>query len=368
MIPMLDLGAQHAPLRDDLLRAAARVVASNRFVAGGEGAAFERALAAELAVAHAVGVSSGSDALLAMLMACGVGPGDEVVTTPYSFFATVEAVVRLGARPVFADVDPDTLNLDPLRAAERIGPSTKAVVTVHLFGRTARADALRGACAGAGIPLLEDAAQAIGADGVGKIGRAAALSFFPSKNLGGFGDGGMVVTDDGELAAQVRLLRNHGATSKLEHAAVGGNFRLDEIQAAMLGVKLPHLAAWTGARRRIAALYRRRLEDLPLGLPPEDEGCVWNQFVIRVGAERRPALIEHLAGRGVATAVYYPRPLHLQPALMGLGHRAGDFPHAERAAQEVLALPIYPELLDESVARVTDAVAEFFRQPSRTAL
>jgi dTDP-4-amino-4,6-dideoxygalactose transaminase len=296
-----------------------------------------------------------------MLMACGVGPGDEVVTTPYSFFATVEAIIRLGARPVFADVDPATLNLDPALAARRIGPATRAVLVVHLFGCPARLGELGAVARSRGIPVLEDAAQAIGASGVGRLGKAAALSFFPSKNLGGLGDGGMVVTGDGDLAARIRSLRNHGATGKLLHGEIGGNFRLDELQAAFLAVKLRRLGAWTEARRRAAAAYRARLAALPLRLPPEDESSVWNQFVIRVEADRRPALIEHLASRGIATAVYYPTPLHLQPALAHLGHRAGDFPNAEAAARESLALPLYPELGDARFSRVAAAVADFFQ-------
>jgi dTDP-4-amino-4,6-dideoxygalactose transaminase len=377
-IPMSDLGAQHAPLREELGAALDRVLASNRFILGEEGAAFEHEMTAALGVRHAVGVSSGTDALLVLLSAAGIGPGDDVVTTPYSFFATAEAIVRLGARPVFADVDPETLNIDPALAAARIGARTRAVVVVHLFGRMAQTAPLAAACAVAGIPLIEDAAQAIGAwrvdgdrrqpDGqvsvvrkVGTIGAGAALSFFPSKNLGGFGDGGMVVTDDEAIASQIRLLRNHGAAGKLRHVVVGGNFRLDELQAALLRVKLPLLDRWSAARRRIAAQYRERLAHLPLRLPPLDDGCVWNQFAVGIPGDRRAALIEHLDRLGITSAVYYPIPLHLQPALAGLGHRPGDFPIAEQAARETLALPIYPDLGDDRLARVADAVTDFFR-------
>jgi dTDP-4-amino-4,6-dideoxygalactose transaminase len=305
-----------------------------------------------------VGVSSGTDALTALLMAAGVGPGDEVVTTPYSFFATVESIVRLGARPVFADLDPETMNIDPAAAVKRIGGRSKAVLVVHLFGRAASTASLRVACSAAGIPLLEDGAQAIGASGVGG-GWGAALSFFPSKNLGGFGDGGAVTTDDAALAAQVRLLRNHGAAQKLQHDRIGGNFRLDELQAALLRVKLPHLSRWTAERRRLAALYRERLAGLPVGLPPPDAGCVWNQFVIRVPSARRDPLRRHLEERGIASAVYYSTPLHLQPALAFLGHRPGDFPNAERAAEESLALPIFPGLTDGALSRITTALGDF---------
>ncbi len=367
-IPMLDLAAEHAPLHDGLQRALARVLESNWFILGEEVAALERELASDLRIAHAVGVSSGSDALLSMLMACGVRSGDEVVTTPYSFFATVEAILRLGATPIFADVDADTLNLDPGLASERIGPRTRAVVTVHLFGRLARTARLRQACSAAGIPLLEDAAQAIGAwdfEGghrvsVGGLGRGAALSFFPSKNLGGFGDGGMVITNDPELAAQIKRLRSHGTSDKVRHEVVGGNFRLDEIQAALLRVKLPHLARWSAERRGIAEAYRQRLAGLPLKAPPPGEGCVWNQFVIRVEAARRGALVRHLADRGIASGVYYPIPFHLQPPLVALGHRPGEFPIAEQAAKEALALPIFPSLSLRSMDRIVSAIVDFF--------
>jgi dTDP-4-amino-4,6-dideoxygalactose transaminase len=365
-IPMSDLQTQHAPLLPALQAAAARVLASSRFILGDEVAAFERETSLGLGVGHAVGVSSGSDALLALLMAAGVGPGDEVVTTPYSFFATVEAIVRLGGRPVFVDIDPHTLNIDPEQAADRIHSRTRAVVVVHLYGRMAGAPPLAAACRSAGVPLIEDAAQAIGArsaDGfrAGTLGAGAALSFFPSKNLGGFGDGGMVITDDEATATRVRLLRNHGVAGKLRHVVVGGNFRLDELQAALLRVKLPWLERWSSERRRIAAQYRERLSKLPVELPPFDDGCVWNQFVVRVPADRRAGLIGHLDGLGIASSVYYPIPLHLQPALAHLGHRPGDFPRAELAARESLALPIFPELGDERLSRVADAVADFFR-------
>jgi dTDP-4-amino-4,6-dideoxygalactose transaminase len=361
-IPMLDLGPLHAPLEAALGAAAARVLASGRFILGPEVAAFEGELAAAAGIGQAVAVSSGTDALLALLMATGVGPGDEVVTTPYSFIATAEAIVRVGARPVFADVEPDTLNLDPRAAAARIGPRTKALLVVHLFGRPARLPAFRELAAGAGVALFEDAAQAIGAAGVGS-GDAAALSFFPAKNLGGFGDGGALLTTDAALADALRRIRNHGATDKTRHELLGGNFRLDELQAALLRVKLPHLPRWTAERRRLAALYQQRLAGLPLVPPPLDDGAVWSQFVIRVPSERRPALRQLLDERGIGSAVYYPLPLHLQPALAFLGHRPGDFPHAERASAESLALPIYPGLTDAAVARVAAAVGDLFRRP-----
>ena len=359
-IPLLDLHVLHRPLEDELVSAAARVVASGRFILGPEVAAFERELGAAMGVATAVGVSSGTDALQALLLGLGIGSGDEVITTAYSFIATAEAIIRVGARPVFADVEPETLNLDPRAVSQRFSARTKAVLAVHLFGRPAPLGPLGDACARAGVALLEDAAQAIGAAGVGS-GRAATLSFFPAKNLGGFGDGGAVVTNDGALAEAIRQVRNHGAAEKARHDRLGGNFRLDELQAALLRVKLPHLPRWTSERRRLAALYDERLAGIPVALPPPDASAVWNQFVIRVPADRRVALRRHLDALGIDSAVYYPIPLHLQPALAFLGHRPGDFPHAERAADESLALPIYPGLTDEALSRVAAALANFFR-------
>jgi len=379
-VPLQDLTAHHEPLLPELAAAAVRVLTSGRFIAGAEAEALEREVAAALSIPHAVGVSSGTDGLLAALMACGVGPGDEVVTTPFSFFASAGAILRLGATPVFADVDPATLNLDPTAAAARLGPKTRAVLVVHLFGRAARLEGLEAPCAARDIPIVEDAAQAIGARAdasqissgissngrpVGALGRCGVISFFPSKNLGGFGDGGMVLTTDADFAARIRVLRVHGATAKNRHEVLGGNFRLDELQAALLRVKLPHLPRWTERRRHIADHYRRCLSPLEtagaIDLPPADPGNVWNQFVVRIRDCARDPLRQHLAGRGVATAVYYPTPLHLQPALAQLGWRAGAFPHAERAAAEVLALPIYPELPLADADRVVAAVAGFFR-------
>jgi dTDP-4-amino-4,6-dideoxygalactose transaminase len=365
-IPTQDLVAHNQPLRSELQAAMWRVLVSGRYIDGPEVAAFEREAAAALEVAHAVGVSSGTDAILALLMACGVDAGDEVVTTPFSFFASAGGIVRLGATPIFADIEADTLNLDAELAASRIGPRTRAVLTVHLFGRSARTEPLELACGAAGIPLLEDAAQAIGArrEGrpVGTIGRAAALSFFPSKNLGGFGDGGMIITGDAGLAARLRRLRVHGAQPRYHHELVGGNFRLDELQAALLRVKLPHLAGWSARRAQIARRYRAGLAGLPIALPPEDPGCVWNQFVIRVPDGRRDALRLHLASRKIASAIYYPQPLHLQPCFAQLGYRRGDCPQAERACAEVLALPIYPELAPAAIDRVCDVIRGLFER------
>jgi dTDP-4-amino-4,6-dideoxygalactose transaminase len=370
-IPNQDMQAHVAPLIGELNAAALRVIASGRYILGGEGEAFEKAAAAACGVREAIAVSSGTDALLVLLMALGIGRDDEVVTTPFTFFATAGAIARLGARPVFVDIEPETLNLDPVRAAGAIGSRTRAVMTVHLFGRLARTEGLAEACQRAAVPLLEDAAQAIGArvgasgPTVGKLGRAAALSFFPAKNLGCLGDGGMVITDDAELARAIRRLRVHGGERRYYHEVVGGNFRLDEIQTAFLRVMLPHLPRWTDLRRQAATRYRANLSDLAarvegFSLPPDDPGCAWNQFVVRIAGGRRDALAEHLRDRGITTAIYYPVPLHLQKCFASLGHRPGDFPEAERACQEVLALPIYPEMPEAHLSRVCQEIEAFF--------
>ena len=337
-VPLQDLTAHHEPLLPELAAAAVRVLTSGRFIAGAETEALEREVAAALSIPHAVGVSSGTDGLLAALMACGVGPGDEVVTTPFSFFASAGAILRLGATPVFADVDPATLNLDPTRGCGAAGAEdargagrapVRARGTPRRPGsavRRARHPDRRGR--GAGDRRVRGRAADLAGHPsnrrpVGALGRCGVISFFPSKNLGGFGDGGMVLTTDADFAARIRVLRVHGATAKNRHEVLGGNFRLDELQAALLRVKLPHLPRWTERRRHIADHYRQGLSGLEaagaLDLPPADPGSVWNQFVLRVRDRARDPLRQHLAGRGIATAVYYPTPLHLQPALAQLG-------------------------------------------------
>lgn len=356
-VPFIDLATELAPLRGDLDRAIARVLDSGVFIGGDEVAGFERALAAHIGARHAVGASSGTDALLAILMALEVGPGAEVVTTPFSFFATAGAVARLGARLVFADLDDDTLAIDPAAAARACSDRTRVVLPVHLYGRTAALPEVP-------VPIVEDAAQALGAlwrPGAAR-GIAAAISFFPTKNLGALGDAGAVVTDDDALAERVTLLRNHGARPKYHHVLLGGNFRLDALQAAVLAARLPHLEAAIAARRSRAAIYDRLLRDA--GLPdvrrpaPHPEHT-WHQYVIR--APRRAALRAHLAAAGIATEIYYPEPLHLQPCFAALGYRAGSMPVAERAAAEVLALPIQPALVIDQQAAVVDAIAAFYR-------
>jgi dTDP-4-amino-4,6-dideoxygalactose transaminase len=354
-IPFFDMRAELASVRVELDAAIARVLDSGVLIGGPEVAALEAELAARLGTARAVGVSSGTDALHALGMALGLGRGDEVVTTPLTFFATAGAFARLGARIVFADVDDASLNLDPGAAAAACGPRTGAVVVVHLFGLPAAVPAVS-------VPVIEDAAQAIGAAPV--RGRAAALSFFPTKNLGALGDAGAVVTDDDALADRIELLRTQGARPRYHHVAVGGNFRLDAIHAAALRVRLGRLAADGAARRRHAARYRAGLAEVAeVRLPPDDPRHVYHQLVIR--AARRDALRAHLAARGIGTEVYYPAPLHLQPALADLGYRPGAMPVAERACAEVLALPIHPALPDDAPDRVADAIAGFYRGRDR---
>jgi dTDP-4-amino-4,6-dideoxygalactose transaminase len=353
-VPLLDVGAQNGPLREQMLAAVARVIDHGQFILGPEVETFEKALATHVGTRHAIGVSSGTDALLVALMALGVGPGDEVVTTPFSFFATAGAIARLGAKPVFADIDPATFNLDPAAAAAACGPRTRAVIPVHLFGRTAPRPQVE-------APIIEDAAQSIGA---GRLyGRASCLSFFPSKNLGALGDAGAVICDDDAFADRVKLLRTHGGRPKYYHHAIGGNFRIDALQAALLGVKLPHLADWTRARRRNADRYRALAAATPgfpadVVLPTDTPEHIYNQFVIR--APRRDALREHLTKAGIGTEIYYPVPFHQQPCFAYLGYKEGAFPHSERAVKEVLALPIYPELTETQQEQVVREVARFY--------
>jgi dTDP-4-amino-4,6-dideoxygalactose transaminase len=345
-------------LREAVLGAIARVVDSGAFILGPEVEAFEKELSLALGTRRAVGLSSGTDALLVALMALDVRPGDEVVTTPYSFYATVGCIARLGARPVFADIDPESFNLDAGAAAAACGPKTRTVIPVHLFGRPSELPRVS-------LPIVEDAAQAIGACKVQGI--ASCLSFFPSKNLGAFGDGGALLTDDDAFADKVTILRAHGSKPKYVHHKVGGNFRLDALQAAILRVKLAHLADWTACRRRNAERYRRLFAAVA-GLPPEvilpadAPGHIYNQFVIR--APRRDALREYLTKNKVGSEIYYPLALHLQPCFADLGCKPGAFPHAERATQETLALPIYAELAEAQQAFVVEQIANFYRQGS----
>lgn len=365
-VPQLDLSAQYAAIGAEIRTAVERVMASQQFVLGREGSALEEEIAKLCGVAHGVGLASGTDALILALRACGVQAGDEVLLPPFTFVATGSAVSALGAKPVFADIRPDTYNLDPSELARRITPRTRAIVVVHLYGLAADMDPILAFAKARHLPVIEDNAQAIGASyrgrRTGSLGDAACVSFYPTKNLGAYGDAGMVVTNSSELAARIRTLRNHGQSEKYRSSEPGWNSRLDEIQAAILRVKLRHLSDWQRARQSHAAEYNRLLSQIPGVMPPlAPEGFehVYHQYTIRI--EQRDALQKFLSERKIGSTVYYPYPLHLQPLYASLGHKPGDFPHAERAAQEVLSLPMYPELRNDQIARVVDAIAEFLK-------
>jgi len=363
-IPILDLTRYDEELRRDIGQAVEEVFSSGRFVLGPANEAFEKSLAGRLGVRHVLGVASGTDALLVALMALDVGPGDEVVTSPFSFFASAGAVARLGAKPVFVDIDSATFNLDPSRLERALTPRTKAIQPVHLYGQTADMEPILEIARRRGIPVLEDACQAIGATHGGRpagtLGTLGAFSFYPTKNLGAAGDAGAVATDDDALAALVKSLRVHGSTATYFHDRVGGNFRMDALQAAVLSVKLPRLDGWIERRRAIAKRYDTLFADAAragrLVLPVEAPGRrhVYHQYVVRVAD--RNALKARLAERGIGSSVFYPVPLHLQKCFAALGGREGDFPQAERAAQEVLALPMFAELTDAEVDRVVSEV------------
>ena len=362
-IPLLDIEAQNAPLFGELEAAFGRVLRSGAFILGPDVAALEREVAEKVGVPHAVGVSSGTDALLAALMAADVGPGDEVITTPFTFFATAGCIARLGAKPVFVDIEAESFNLDPEGVARAIGPKTKAIVPVHLFGRPA--DMARLLAVAGAIPIIEDAAQALGATteqgAVGGLGAMGCFSFFPSKNLGGFGDGGIVTTGDAAIAERLRVLRAHGSKPKYFHGVIGGNFRLDTVQAALLRVKLPRLDSYAEGRRKNAERYVARFAQAGLArerllTPRVVPGHVFNQFVIRT--DRRDALIAHLASKRIATAIYYPLALHRQACFEHLGLAEGSLPIAEAACREVLALPVFPELGEARLDAVVEACLE----------
>src|SRR2546423_1152925 len=365
-VPQLDLSAQYAAIGAEIRTAVEHVMASQQFVLGREGAALGEEIAKLCGVTHGVGVASGTDALILAWGVCGVQAGDEVLLPPFTFVATGSAVSALGAKPAFADIRPDTYNVDPSEFERRVTPRTRAIVVVHLYGLAADMDPILAFAKARKLPVIEDNAQAIGASykgrRTGSLGDLACLSFYPTKNLGAYGDAGMVVTNSAELAARIRTLRNHGQSAKYLSSEPGWNSRLDEIQAAILRVKLRHLSNWQRARQSHAADYHRLLSAIPGIMPPlAPEGFehVYHQYTIRV--EKRDALQRYLADRKIESTVYYPYPLHLQPLYSALGHQAGDFPHAERAAQEVLSLPMYPELRKEQIARVVEAVAEFLK-------
>lgn len=367
-VPLLDLKAQYAAIRDEILPVLDEVCESQYFILGPRVESFEARIAAYCGVPAACGVSSGTDALLMVLMAEGIGPGDEVITTPYSFFATAGAVWRVGAKPVFVDIEADSYNLDPAGIEAKITPRTKAILPVHLYGQATDMDPINAIAARHGLLVIEDAAQAIGAEYQGRpagtLGDYACLSFFPSKNLGAFGDAGMVVSKHADRAERLAMFRNHGMSPAYYHAQVGGNFRLDALQAAVLEVKLRHLDEWTAARQANAADYERLFAASPaaalVGLPRVMDYTtrhVRNQFVVRLPADRRQAVWDGLKAAGVGCNVYYPVPLHRQECFASLGHREGDFPVSEAAARETLALPIYPELTADQRQYVVDCLA-----------
>lgn len=403
-VPLLDLKAQYAALREELREAMDRVAESQHFILGPEVEGLEKEVAAYSQCEFGIGVSSGSDALLVTLMAIGIKPGDEVITTPYTFFATAGAVSRLGAKPVFVDIDSLTYNIDPTRIEGAITERTRAIIPVHLYGQMAEMDPIMEIANRRNLYVIEDAAQAIGSEykgrRAGSIGHFGCFSFFPSKNLGGFGDGGLVTAQDAKLADTVKLLRNHGYRPKYYNKVVGGNFRLDAIQAAVLRVKLKYLDQWTEARQRNAAIYRELFSRAELVINPASvsatsaEGStvrlagndarplseisgvvlpteaierrhIYNQFVIRSG--RRDALMAHLKERKIGTEVYYPVPMHLQECFADLEYSAGDMPASECAANETLALPIYPEMTEEMLQTVVGAVNDFYRADARGA-
>lgn len=366
---MLDVAAQNGPLVDALTERAADVIRSGRYILGPEVEAFEREVAEYIGVEHAIGVSSGTDALMVALMALDIGHGDEVITTPFTFFATGGCIARVGARPVFVDIRPDTFNLDVGQVAAAVTPRTRAVLPVHLFGQACDMEALTAVANQHGLAIIEDAAQAIGTKSplgpVGRLGAYGCFSFFPSKNLGGFGDAGLVTTSDPELADKARVMRAHGSKPKYYHAVIGGNFRIDALQAALLRIKLPELEAWTAGRRRNAERYDAAFsasgleEGLLTPAPRRFEGHIYNQYVIRTS--RRDDLQAHLSSEKIATAIYYPVPLHRQECFASLGYREGSLPASEQASREVLALPIFAGLGESRQNRIIDAVVSFLR-------
>jgi dTDP-4-amino-4,6-dideoxygalactose transaminase len=363
-VPLLDLKAQYASIKPEVEAAIAEVLESQHFILGPKVEQCEKAIAAYSNCAHAIGVSSGSDALLACLMAENIGTGDEVITTPYTFFATAGAIARLGATPVFVDIDPATYNLDVTQLKVKVTSRTRAIIPVHLYGQMVDMDTVMQVASQYNLAVIEDAAQAVGAEykgrRAGSIGHYGCFSFFPSKNLGAAGDGGMIVTNDAQRAERVRVLRGHGSKPKYYHKVIGGNFRLDAIQAAIVTAKLRHLDDWTAGRQRNAKKYEELFgeRDLPVGLPSVvTNRHIFNQYVIRVSC--RNELQTFLQKKGIGTEVYYPVPMHLQECFAHLGHKAGAFPESERAAKETVALPVYPEVSEQQLRHVVDCVREF---------
>jgi len=355
-IPLLDLQAQYQTIKGEIDQAIHNVLDSSIYIMGPEMKTFEKEIAAFCGTQEAVAVANGTDALVLTLKAFGIGPGDEVITTPFTFFASAETIAQVGAKPVFVDIDPVTLNMDLTQLEEKITSRTKAIIAVHIFGQMLDVERIMEIAARHDLKVIEDAAQAIGAEYQGKkagsIGHASTFSFFPTKNLGGYGDGGMIVTNDTDLAAQLRVLRFHGCKVKYYHDEIGFNSRLDEMQAAILRVKLRYLDGWNEGRREKAKVYDQLLSDVSVQLPGRDPQAlpIYHLYVLRT--EERKALMERLKAGGVASAVYYPVPLHLQKAFRSLGYKVGDFPVAEKACEQALAIPCYPELSMEQQRQI----------------
>ena len=372
-VPFIDLREQYAGLRDEIRAAINGVLESQQFVLGPHGAALEHDLAAYCDAKHAVALANGTDALTIALAACGIGPGDEVIVPAFTFVATATAVVRLGARPVFADIDAATFNLDPAEIERRRTPQTKAVIPVHLYGLPAAMEEINSVATRHGLVVIEDNAQAIGARyksaRTGSLGMAAGISFYPTKNLGAYGDGGMMITNSEKVAAHARRLRDHGQSGKYLSAEPGWNSRLDEIQAAVLQVKLPHLDDWTAARRSRAHLYNELLAGV-VGITtpdtPSHSEHVYHLYTTRIHGEsgRRDRVQQKMSSLGISTGAYYPTPLHLQPIFAGYGHKLGSFPASEQASAEVLSLPLFPELTNEQVERVVDSLTKVLKETS----
>ena len=362
-VPLLDLKAQYAAIRDDVLAKINEVLDSQRCIGGPLVEELECAIAGVCNCTYAVGVSSGTDALVNSLMSLGIGEGDEVITTPFTFFATAGSIARLGAKPVFVDIDPVTYNINPALIEAAITDHTKAIMPVHLFGQMADMDPIMQIAGQASLAVVEDAAQAISATYKGKkagqMGTCGCFSFFPSKNLGGIGDGGMIVTNDEEFYHRLLIMRNHGMEPKYYHTYVGGNFRLDPIQAAALLVKLPHLDHWSKARRKNAAYYTKKFDGTVVQTPVISDDCVsiYNQYVIRV--PRRDEVVKHLQTRQIGCEIYYPVPMHLQACFAYLGQANGSFPESEKAANDVMALPVYPELTHDMQDHVVKTILDF---------
>ncbi|WP_339060560.1 DegT/DnrJ/EryC1/StrS family aminotransferase [Tepidibacillus marianensis] len=363
-IPMLDLSEQYQNLKEEIHQALEQVMSSSRFILGDNVKKLERDIADYSQVAYGIGVANGSDALHISLLACGIEAGDEVITTPFTFFATAGSIARIGAKPVFVDISPKTFNIDPTLIEEKITDKTKAIIPVHLYGQAVDMDPIREIAQKHHLLIIEDAAQAIGAEykgeRVGELGDMACFSFFPTKNLGAYGDAGMIVTNNEELAEKIRVIRVHGSKPKYYHHVLGYNSRLDEMQAAILNVKFPHLNEWSELRRKNAAFYSQLLADIDEVITPyevENSYHIYHQYTIRV--KERDQLQAYLKEQGVQTMIYYPMPLHVQPVFSDLGYKEGDFPESEQAAKEALSLPMFPELKKEQQEYIVDKIRDF---------